>query len=56
MQATVALHRLSQIQKILEQNYCYPNAEYRIIAQNSLTVTLEFKTRSHYDLMLRLVS
>ena len=53
MQVQIPLAQWSFIRLYLEHNYCYPNAEYRIVAQDSSYVTLEFKHSWHVDLIMR---
>ena len=53
MQVQIPLAQWSFIRLYLEHNYCYPNAEYRIVEQTTLYVTLEFKHSWHVDLIMR---
>lgn len=51
MQVQIPLAQWSFLRVYLEHNYCYCNAEYRIVAQDSLYVTLEFKHKDHLSLI-----
>ena len=51
MQISIPLAQWFYIRTYLEHNYCFCGAEYRIVAQDSLTVRLEFKNSDGFKLL-----
>ncbi len=51
MQISIPLAQWFYIRTYLEHNYCMLNAEYKIVAQDSYNVLLEFKNSEHFKLL-----
>jgi hypothetical protein len=51
MQISIPLAQWFYIRLYLEHNYCFCGAEYRIVAQDSQYITLEFKNSDGFKLL-----
>ena len=51
MQVSIPLAQWFYIRLFLEHNYCMLNAEYRIVAQDSQYITLEFNSSDDFKLL-----